>query len=367
LQDFHCQLVTSSPSLSSTFQDRAASTSGISDPISSFLNYNKLFSSHHHFCLSVSSNVEPKFFHQAIKHAHWRDAMDAELKAFELNNTWVLVDLPPHKQSISCKWVYKIKYKSDGSIERYKARLVAKGYNQCEGIDYLETFSSIAKLTTVRLFLALAAARSWHLHQLDVNNSFLHGDLHEEVYMTLPLGFASKGESRVCKLNKSLYGLKQGSRQWFSKFSNTLLAHGFVQSRSDYSLFTRLQGTTYMVLLVYVDDILLASNDATAISYFTSFLNSKLCLKDLGPAKFFLGLEVARSKQGLSLSQRKYTLEILKDAGFLAAKPAPFPMDSNLKLSRDNGSLLEDPIAYRRLIGRLLYLTITRPDITYSV
>jgi hypothetical protein len=341
LQDFHCQLVTSSPSLSSTFQDRAASTSGISDPISSFLNYNKLFSSHHHFCLSVSSNVEPKFFHQAIKHAHWRDAMDAELKAFELNNTWVLVDLPPHKQSISCKWVYKIKYKSDGSIERYKARLVAKGYNQCEGIDYLETFSSIAKLTTVRLFLALAAARSWHLHQLDVNNSFLHGDLHEEVYMTLPLGFASKGESRVCKLNKSLYGLKQGSRQWFSKFSNTLLAHGFVQSRSDYSLFTRLQGTTYMVLLVYVDDILLASNDATAISDFTSFLNSKFCLKGLGPAKFFLGLEVARSKQGLSLSQRKYTLEILQDTGFLAAKPAHFPMDSNLKLSQDNGSLLE--------------------------
>jgi hypothetical protein len=168
-------------------------------------------------------------------------------------------------------------------------------------------------------------------------------------------------------MQKSLYGLKQASRQWFSKFSSTLLEHGFVQSKSDYSLFTRLQGTTYMALLVYVDDIILASNDANAISDFTLFLNSKFRLKDLGSLKFFLGLEVARSKQGISLSQRKYTLEILQDSGLLAAKPVPFPMDSNLKLSRDAGSLLEDPTSYRRLIGRLLYLTITRPDIAYSV
>jgi len=164
LQDFHCQLVTSSTSLSSTPQDRTGCSSGISYPLSSFLSYNNISSTHRHFCLSVSSNVEPNFFHQAIKHAHWRDAMDVEITALELNNTWVLVDLPPHKHPIGCKWVYKIKYKSDGSIERYKARLIAKGYNQCEGIDYLETFSPIAKITTVRIFLILAAAHNWHLH-----------------------------------------------------------------------------------------------------------------------------------------------------------------------------------------------------------
>jgi hypothetical protein len=342
-------------------------SSGISHPLSSCLSYNKLSPAYRHFSLSVSSIVEPKFFHQAIKHSHWRDAMDAEIKALELNNTWVLVDLPYDKHPIGCKWIYKIKHKSDGSIERYKARLVAKGYNQCEGIDYHETFSPVAKLTTVRVLLAIAAAHNWHLHQLDVNNAFLHGDLHEEVYMALPLGFASKGESRVCKLTKSLYGLKQASWQWFSKFSSTLLEHGFFQSKSNYSLFARLQGTTYIALLVYVDDIILASNDANAIFEFTLFLNSKFRLKDLGSIKFFLGLEVARNKQGISLSQRKYTLDILQDSGLLAVKPVPFPIDSNLKLSRDAGSLLEDPTSYRRLIGRLLYLTITHPDIAYSV
>jgi hypothetical protein len=303
--------------------------------------------------------------------------MHAEISALELNNTWTIVDLPSHKHPIGCKWVYKLKYKADGSIERYKARLVAKGYTQCEGLDYYDTFSPIAKLTTVRILLAVAAAKNWFLHQLDVNNAFLHGDLPEEVYMTLPPGFDCKGKflpsgckqdtSKVCKLNKSLYGLKQASRQWFSKFSTTLLNSGFTQSRSDYSLFIRVQGSSFVILLVYVDDIILASNDSQAISQLTVCLNNQFKLKDLGPLKFFLGLEVARSAQGIYVSQRKYTLEILDDCGLLASKPARFPMESNLKLSQSDGVLLEDPSVFRRLIGRLLYLTITRPDISYAV
>jgi hypothetical protein len=362
LQDFHCNLAASSSSI-----PQSSSSSGIPYDISAFLSYQNLSSTHKMFSLSVSSIVEPKYYHQAVKHAEWREAMHNEIKALELNNTWSIVDLPPSKQAIGCKWVYKVKLKSDGTIERHKARLVAKGYNQCEGLDYYETFSPVAKLTTVRMLLAVAAARNWHLHQLDVNNAFLHGDLHEEVYMTMPPGFSSKGESQVCRLNKSLYGLKQASRQWFAKFSSALLEFQFIQSKADYTLFTRTQGSSFIALLVYVDDIVIASNDSVAVSQLIVVLNDKFKLKDLGPLKFFLGLEIARNKDGISLSQRKYALEILEDTGFLASKPAKFPMEPNVKFTKTSGSLLEDPTSYRRLVGRLLYLTITRPDISFAV
>jgi hypothetical protein len=168
-------------------------------------------------------------------------------------------------------------------------------------------------------------------------------------------------------LKKSLYGLKQASRQWFSKFSNALLRLGFIQSKSEYSLFTRLDGSSFLALLVYVDDIVLAGNDVEAISSFTKLLNQQFQLKDLGDLKFFLGLEIARNSTGISVCQRKYALEILDDSGLLACKPLKFPMDSNLRLSKYEGSLLQDPTSYRRLIGRLLYLTITRPDLVYSI
>jgi len=153
--------------------------------------------------------------------------MTAELQALELNNTWSLVPLPPNKRVVGYKWVFKIKCRSDGSVERYNARLVAKGYFQQEGLDYTETFSSVAKMVTIKTFLTLAAMERWTLHQLDVNNAFLHGELHEEVYICLPPGLPNKGEL-VCKLNKSLYGLKEAPRQWYSKFPTTLLQHGFL-------------------------------------------------------------------------------------------------------------------------------------------
>jgi hypothetical protein len=202
---------------------------------------------------------------------------------------------------------------------------------------------------------------------LNVNNAFLHGDLDEEVYMSVPPGFGIKRESQVCKLKKSLYGLKQASWQWFSKFSNTLIEQCFIQSKSDYSLFTRMEGCVFIALLVYVDDVILASNNSTAIVQFIASLNQQFKLKDLGTLKFFLGLEVARSDKGITLSQRKYALEILEDSGLLVAKPSKFPMEQNIKLSRDDSVLLEDPTSYRRLIGRLIYLIITRPDLAFVV
>ena len=196
---------------------------------------------------------------------------------------------------------------------------------------------------------------------------FLHGDLHEKVYIQLPQGFHNKVANIVCKLNKSLYGLKQASRQWYSKFSNTLLKYGFKQSRADYSLFTKRFNNSFMALLVYVDDILIASNDIQPIDKLKVSLDQEFKLKDLGVLKYFLGLEVARSYKGISICQRKYTLEVLKEASMTACKPNKVPMEQNLKLSKFLGKLLSDPRMYRRLVGRSLHLTITRPDIGYAM
>ena len=201
-----------------------------------------------------------------------------------------------------------------------------------------------------------------------MNNTFLHGDLDEEVYMLPPLGFGSKGElGLVCKLTKSLYGLRQASRQWFSKLSTTIISHGFTQSKSDYSMFTRVHNDVIIVILMYVDDILVASNNHEAVLEFKQFLHDQFRLKDLGPLKYFLGLEVARSFTGISVCQRKYVLEPLAETGQLVAKPIKSPMEQHTKLSNYHGELLIDPSQYRRLVGKLLYLTLTRPDIAYSV
>ena len=209
--------------------------------------------------------------------------MDKEIEALEVNNTWTLTPLPLGKSVIGYKWVYRVKYLPNGTIERYKAGLVAKCFTQKYGLDYSETFFPVAKLVSVRIVLSLAAVKGWFLHQMDVNNAFLHGELLEDVDMCLPPGFHSKGEHHlVCKLNKSLYGLKQASRQWFEKFYSTILQMGFVQSKSDYSLFTHTQGASFIVLLVYVDDILLTRNNVDCVNNLKKVLDAKFGLKDLG-------------------------------------------------------------------------------------
>lgn len=181
---------------------------------------------------------------------------------------------------------------------------------------------------------------------MDVNNVFFHGDLREEIYIVPPPGLRQQGEQMVCRLNKSLYGLKRVSRQWFFKFSEAIRVVGYTQSKSDYSLFTRKVGKSFTTLLIYVDDILITSNDLMAITALKSFLHTRFRIKDLGDLKFFLGIEIARSADDIFISQRKYLLDILKDVGFFGVRLASFPMEQNLKLLPDKGDLLHDPGKY---------------------
>ncbi|CAJ2646289.1 unnamed protein product [Trifolium pratense] len=313
------------------------------------------------------TETEPTSYFEACKHEHWVKAMQSELQALEQNKTWTIVSLPTGVKPIGSKWVYKIKRKSDGSIERYKARLVAKGYNQVEGIDYFETFSPVAKMTTIRVVLAIASIRNWFVHQLDVNNAFLHGELCEDVYMQIPQGLEGFATDKVCKLTKSLYGLKQASRKWYEKLSQFLISHHFIQVPSDPTLFVKKTSDSFTALLVYVDDIVLTGDSMAEITNIKNELHHTFGIKDLGILKFFLGLEVAHSTKGITLSQRQYCLDLLAETGDLGCKPSSIPMDPSLKLHHDDSAPYTDITGYRTLVGKLLYLTNTRPDIAFPV
>ena len=243
---------------------------------------------------------------------------------------------------------------------------MTKGYAQTYGVDYSDTFSPVAKMTFVRLFISLAATHNWELHQLDIKNAFLHGDLQEEVYMEQPPGFVAREEIRkVCHLRKSLYGLKQSPCAWFGKFSQAIEKFSLQKSKSDHSVFCR-NSSSSIILLVYVDDIVITGSDSTGISSLKSFLHGQFHTKDLGMLRYFLGVEVMRSKHGIFLSQMKYVLDLLSKTRKLGAKPCSSPMAPSVHLTRE-GELFEDPERYRRLVGKLNYLTVTRPDIVHSV
>ncbi|GKC72140.1 retrovirus-related pol polyprotein from transposon TNT 1-94 [Tanacetum coccineum] len=292
--------------------------------------------------------------------------MKLEIQALEKNNTWKLVPLPIGKTSIGNKWVYKIKHKADGAIERYKARLVAKGFNQKEGIDYTKTYAPVAKMVTVKTLLNIAVQSGWIIEQIDVNNAFLHGDLHEDVYMKISQGYTyNLPPNTVRKLTKSLYGLKQANRQWFEKLTTFLLSIGFKQSYVDTSLFTLSTSQSFITLLVYVDDILIAGNNKGLIHNIKQHLNDKFSIKDLGPLHYYLGIEFLWNATGLAMGQRKYALELVAQAGLLDTKPSTIPLDPTAKLIMEGGEPIPDPSIYKTLVGKLLYLTITRPDLSF--
>ncbi|KAK1642839.1 hypothetical protein QYE76_060644 [Lolium multiflorum] len=252
----------------------------------------------------------------------------------------------------------------------YKARLVAKGFKQRYGIDYEDTFSPVVKIATVRLVLAIAVSRGWSLRQLDVKNAFLHGVLEEEVYMRQPPGYEDQHQpGYICKLDKALYGLKQAPRAWYSRLSAKLISLGFIASKSDMSLFIYRKFNVSIYMLIYVDDIIVASSSQAATDALLKDLHQEFALKDLGDLRYFLGIEVTPVSHGLVLNQAKYAQDLLTRVGMVNCQGMPTPLSSSEKISAHQGDPLgpDDSSKYRSIVGALQYLTLTRPDISYAV
>ncbi|KAF3771579.1 Retrovirus-related Pol polyprotein from transposon TNT 1-94 [Nymphaea thermarum] len=346
---------------------RKGTRSCTSHPIQRHVSYAKLSKDYKCFITSLSKSVIPRCAEDAREDPKWLQAMTEEMEALAKNDTWEVVDISEGTHLVGSKWVFNVKYKPDGTVERYKVRLVAKGFSQKYGIGYLETFAPVAKLKTVRVILALAVQKKWRMNQLDVKNAFLNGHLEEEVYMSMPPGYVQSG--KCCHLKKALYGLKQSPRAWFERLRIVMKTNGYKQENGDHTLFIKQRNGLVSLLLVYVDDMIVRGDDEEKNRKMKERLATQFDLKDLGKLRYFLGIEIARLETGLVMSQRKYTLDLLKETGKLGCRPFLTPMESDTKISIKTGNVLDEEGKgrYQRLVGKLIYLTLTRSDITYAV
>ena len=320
----------------------------------------------------ATTSTEPTSLDEALHSPdadQWRQAMDEEIASLAANNTWILTSPPPGIKPIPGKWVYKEKRNADGTIERYKARLVVKGFHQRPGIDYEEVFAPVSKYSTLRILLAITADQDLEIHQLDIKTAFLNGKLHEDVYIEQPPGYNNGNPDIACKLNKALYGLKQASRAWHHTLKAELESLGFAESTADPGLFIK-PGTHPVYLLIYVDDILVATSDtALLISTKTQIANA-FDSRDLGPASFFLGIDITRDRttKTIKLSQTRHTTDLLSKFSMTESKPFDTPSTIALKLTADGEPLDTKTHPYSTLIGSLMYLaSCTRPDIAQAV
>jgi hypothetical protein len=223
----------------------------------------------------------------------WLEAMEDELSSMSSNGVWDLVEIPDGAKRVGCKWVYKTKYDSKGKIERFKARLVAKCFTQRKGIDYTETFSPVSKKDSFQIVMVLVAHYDLELHQMDVKTAFLNGGLQENVYMAQPEGFVMEDKEHMrCKLKKSIYGLKQASRQWYLKFDEVIKKFGFIENQVDNCIYIKINGSMFIILVLYVDDILLACSDKNLLHETKGFLSSNFDMKDLNDASYVLGTKI---------------------------------------------------------------------------
>ncbi|GJS62129.1 retrovirus-related pol polyprotein from transposon TNT 1-94, partial [Tanacetum coccineum] len=299
-------------------------------------------------------HVEPDCFEEAIKEESWKKAMEDEIQVIEKNNTWELTDRPSYKDVIGVKWVYKIKYNADGSVQRNKARLVTKGYSQQLGIDYDETFARVAQMDTVRAIISLADPKGWLLYQLDVKSAFLNGELKEEVYVNQPQGFEVEGkEEKVYKLKKALYGLKQAPQAWYSQIDGYFKEKGFDQSESEPTLYVKNQGTSdILIVALYVNDLVFTGNNKKMIEDFKNEMMQKYEMSDLGILNHFLGMEIYQDEDGVFICQENYVEKILKIFGMSEFKPKDTPLVVNEKLMKEDGSSKVDDTLHRSLVGK---------------
>ncbi|CAL8998022.1 unnamed protein product [Prunus brigantina] len=311
--------------------------------------------------------VEPETFEEAIKDEAWQKAMETEIEMIEKNKTWELVDRPIDKLVIGVKWVYKTKLNLDGSIQKNKARLMAKGYAQKPGIDFNETFAPVARLDTIRTLVALAAQKDWKLFQLDVKSAFLNGVLNEEVYVDQPSGFVIKNrEDKVYRLKKALYGLKQAPRAWYEEINSYFTKAGFQRSPSEATLYVKTAESGIIIVSLYVDDIIYTGSSKALMMEFKTEMMLQYEMTDLGLLHHFLGLGVIQTEAYIFLHQKKYAKTLLDKFGFKDCKAVATPLAMNEKLSKEDGSEQADEGIYRQIVGSLLYLTATRPDIMFA-
>lgn len=320
------------------------------------------------FALFSTIQVEPSVYEEAVKEPVWVNAMNDEMNSIHKNNTWELVQLPKDKQVIGVKWIYKVKYHADGSVERHKERLVAKGFAQTLGVDYAETFALVARLDTVKIILSVAAQYKWPIFQMDVKSAFLNGYIDEEVYVEQPMAYEVQGkEHLVYKLKKALYGLKQAPRAWYARIDNYFMKKGFNRSHSEPTLYVQRIGNDILIVFLYVDDLIYTGNNKALIEKFQAEMKQEFEMSDLGLMHYFLGVEVLQTSKGIYISQTKYVADLLKKFRMMACKAFATPIAIGEKLTKEDISPKVDATLYRSLAGSLMYLTTTRPDIMYAV
>jgi hypothetical protein len=303
----------------------------------------------------------------ALRDSDWVLEMQEELNNFTRNEVWHLVPCP-NQNVVGTKWVFRNKQDEHGVVTRNKARLVAKGYSQVEGLDFDETYAPVARLDSIRILLAYATYHGFKLYQMDVKSAFLNGPIKEEVYVEQPPSFEdSEYPNHIYKLSKALYGLKQAPRAWYECLRDFLITNGFKVGKVDPTLFTKNVAKDLFVCQIYVDYIIFGSTNKSTCEEFSRIMIQKFEMSMMGELKYFLGFQIKQLQEGTFICQTSYIQDILKKFGMKDGKPIKTPMGTNGHLDLDTGGKSVDQKVYRSMIGSLLYLCASRPDIMLSV